>query len=497
MEMRKGVAVVSAVLCAGLGGWAALPAQAAGGPGPEPRAAVGNPMEGNLGFGTIVEHDALLGSTETEGTVALGGDLTFGPGYNVMIHQTGTYTVPGESEPTALLVGGRISMTGSAPDGVLKVLNNGYVHVGDMAGISALDTDSNGASVNTEVVASGSAYDSVPRLQLTTRETPSAVGPFNSPIDFTSLFAQYRERAREIAECAQNVTLTDASGTPLPEQTGFPSGTQAYVTLTPGETNVLHLTGDDLNNLAEISFRTQPTADTPFVVVVDPVDTPYAWHVPNLAGVSGTQAPYMLWDFPTATDIDMTSGDSLEGTIYAPSAHLVDLDSSNIEGDIAVKSFEAGPESSPGQYTNAGEIHNFPFAAELDCGGETSSPSQSPSESPTTVSPTTATPTDSETTTETPTGEPSTTETETVTPTDSTAVPSTTGSTASNGTTTPAASGSVPGSGVASPTSPTPGVRDQLATTGLSSGFVLFGGLGALGLLGGAALVTAARTRRH
>lgn len=54
-----------------------------------PRAAIGNPVEGNQGFGTIVEHDALLGSTETEGTVALGGDLSFGPGYNVAIHTAG------------------------------------------------------------------------------------------------------------------------------------------------------------------------------------------------------------------------------------------------------------------------------------------------------------------------------------------------------------------------------------------------------------------------
>ncbi|HET9171131.1 MAG TPA: collagen-binding domain-containing protein [Actinospica sp.] len=178
----------------------------------------------------------------------------------------------------------------------------------------------------------------------------------------------------------------------MPQQTGFGGGTQAYVTLTPGKANVLHLTGADVNKLSELGFRTQPSATTPFVVVIDPTDTPYLWHVSNLPGVSGTQAPYMLWDFPEATSIAITGGDSLEGTIYAPNAHLVDLDPSNVEGDIAVKAFEAGPANGIGGYPNAGEIHNFPFAAELDCSGATGTPTTG---TPTTGAPTTAMPTES------------------------------------------------------------------------------------------------------
>jgi hypothetical protein len=49
------------------------------------------------------------------------GNLASGPGYNVMIHPTGTYYSPGETSPTALLVGGRILMGDSARDGVLRV----------------------------------------------------------------------------------------------------------------------------------------------------------------------------------------------------------------------------------------------------------------------------------------------------------------------------------------------------------------------------------------
>jgi choice-of-anchor A domain-containing protein len=379
--MRKSLATLGAVLCCvATGGLAdALPASASAGPAVGPSAAgpsagpavpalgIDNPMEGNLGFGTIVEQDALLGGTETEGTVAIGGNLTFGPGYSVMTHPTGTYRAPGESEPTALLVGGRILMSDSAPDGVLRVENNGYVHVQDATGIKALGAGGNAASLNTEVVESAAAYGSTARVQLTTRESPSRLGLPASPIDFGVLFTAYRQRALDIAACSDDVALTNAAGMPLAQQTGFAPGTSAYVTLTPHRTNVLHLTGQDVDDLAGLTFRTAPSAGTPFVVVVDPAAGAYSWHIPNLAGVSGAQAPYMLWDFPAATDITLAAGGSPVGTIFAPNAHLTDLDPAGIEGDIAVRSFWAGPPGAGGRYTDAGQIHDFPFAAQLDC----------------------------------------------------------------------------------------------------------------------------------
>ncbi|MBN6547790.1 collagen-binding domain-containing protein, partial [Actinacidiphila bryophytorum] len=345
---------------------AALPS--AGTAAAAPRA-IGNPVAGNHGFGTIVENNALLGSTETEGTVALGGDLTFGPGYNVAIHTAGTFVDDGDANPTALLVGGRVDMAGSSPVGVLRVENNGYVKIGDPTGVTPLDRDANGAAVNTRVVAAGSGYDSTPRIELTTDQPPASVAPRPGLIDFTSLFATYRSRAADMAACAANVTLDDAQGNPLDPQTGFPDGTQAYVTLTPGETNVLHISGEDLNRLSVLTFRNQPSANTPFVVVVDTTATggTDAWDSVQLAGVSGPQAPYMLWDFPDAENITMESGDSLEGTVYAPGADFTDRDASNIEGDIVVRSLQAGPRLAGGDYVNAGEIHNFPFAGTIDC----------------------------------------------------------------------------------------------------------------------------------
>ncbi|MFC8228534.1 collagen-binding domain-containing protein [Streptomyces sp. NPDC057287] len=63
----------------------------------------------------------------------------------------------------------------------------------------------------------------------------------------------------------------------------------------------------------------------------------FTWHTPDMAGVSGEQAPYILWNFADATDITIEDGDEVEGTIYAPRASLTDLDPANLEGDIIAR----------------------------------------------------------------------------------------------------------------------------------------------------------------
>ncbi|MEW2180523.1 choice-of-anchor A family protein [Streptomyces sp. NPDC005406] len=355
----------------------------------------GNPLAGDNGFGVLVQDDATLGSTETEGSVAIGGDLTYGPGYNVALHTPGTFTAPGDDRPTALLVEGRADHANSSPRGVLKVLSDGYVKIGDGTGSSVLDKDVNNADVSTQVVAAGAAHNSTPRIETTVRQPVGSVTDTTGLPDLDALFSTYRDRSDAIDTCDTNVVLRDAAGAPLPDQTGFPAGTSAHVTLTEGETNVLRLTGEQLNNLSEITFDTPPTARTPFVVDVDTTGTngTYVWHMPNLAGASGEQAPYMLWNFPDATDITMADGDSLEGTVFAPRAHLTDIAPSNIEGTIVVKELTAGPLSADGTAVGAGEIHQFPFAAEIDCTGG-GSPSPTPTDP--TPTPTEPTPTPTE-----------------------------------------------------------------------------------------------------
>ncbi|MFB6835223.1 collagen-binding domain-containing protein [Streptomyces hydrogenans] len=357
---------------------------------------VGNPVAGGNGFGVVVETDALLGSTESEGPVALGGDLAYGAGYNVALNHPGTFTVGDDPRPTSLLVGGRIDYAGSSPVGVLKVLQNGYLKIGDLTGSDVVTQDANQATVKTRVVATGTGHDSTPRVELGVEQPALSVGPHPGLMDFTGLFATYRDRADALTGCAANVEVQDPG----------------RITLDGTRTNVLRLTGRQLDDLSELTFLDAPTKSGPLVIDVDTTATGgvFTWNVPNLAGVSGEDAPYILWNFADATAITLATGDSVEGTIYAPRAHLTDLDPSNIEGDVVVKALTAGPlEATRAADVNAGEIHYFPFAAELSCEDTSPTPSPSPSTTEPSPDPSTTEPSPDPSTTE-PSPDPSTTE---------------------------------------------------------------------------------------
>nr|AAZ23065.1 hypothetical protein [Streptomyces fradiae] len=345
---------------------------------------IGNPVEGSNGFGVVTEGDATLGSTESEGPVAVGGDLAFGAGYNVALNTPGTFVAPGDARPTALLVDGRVDHAASSPSGVLRVLQGGYVKIGDASGSAVLNEDANGASSNTRVVAAASPYDSTPRIELTVQQPAGSVFQ-QGLMDLTALFSAYRDRADRMAGCDADVTLLDGDGNPLAPEDITP-GTDVQVSLAGGRTNVLRLTGQQLNDIAEITFVNPPTADTPLLVDVDTTATDgvFTWDTPTPAGISNAQAPYILWNFADATSITIASGDSVEGTIFAPRADLVDLDPSNIEGDVIVKTLTAGPLTGPGgEAVNAGEIHYHPFDAQLQCEvGTEPSPSPTGSGSP-------------------------------------------------------------------------------------------------------------------
>ncbi|MBO7935943.1 choice-of-anchor A family protein [Streptomyces sp. S9] len=155
---------------------------------------IGNPVAGSNGFGVVTESNATFGSTESEGPVAVGGNLTFGSNYNVALNTPGTFTAPGDDQPTALLVGGGVDYAGGSPSGVLQVLQNGYAKIGDTSASDVLIEDQNGASVDTQVVADGAGYNSTPRVQLTVQQPVASVEQ-SGLMDFTALFSTYRDRA--------------------------------------------------------------------------------------------------------------------------------------------------------------------------------------------------------------------------------------------------------------------------------------------------------------
>src|SRR4029450_246644 len=141
-------------------------------------------------------------------------------------------------------------------------------------------------------------------------------------IDFASAFSTFRSRSTDLAACPTNAVLTSSTGGALPPT--IPPGTSARLTLTPGVQNVLNITAANLRNITTLTFPTQPSASTPLVINVDTagVANAFAWTPPLTSGLSFAGAPYLLWNFPTATSVTESGTNEFFGTFYAPRATL-------------------------------------------------------------------------------------------------------------------------------------------------------------------------------
>ncbi|TFV95369.1 collagen-binding domain-containing protein [Leifsonia flava] len=319
----------------------------------------------NSGFLVFIEGDVYLNADESEGTLALGGDLSFGTTYNVEaggVTPTPTFTAPGDTVQTSLYVGGGMDFDQSGGN-ILRVLNGGYAKVADTTTYLAHDTDQNGAAIDWRITEPGAAAESTPRIEGTSRQTPASVGtpvPSNL-IDIPTAFATYRGLSTDLGTCPNTVVLTDDQGAPLASP--FATGARGHLSLVPGQTNVLNITADDLSALGELAFDDEPSETTPLLVNV--TGSAFNGRMPNSPGSSSAQAPFILYNFPTATTVTVTGGDSLEGTIYAPRADVRWQVTQNIEGNIIGATFTHGPGGPMG--TTPREVHDFPFNAELSC----------------------------------------------------------------------------------------------------------------------------------
>ncbi|APC34279.1 hypothetical protein A9R04_06045 [Nocardiopsis dassonvillei] len=161
-------------------------------PAPASAAVTVNPVAPALGFNAISEGDTYLAGTESEGPIAVGGDLSFGRDYRVRIHNDGTFTDTGESNPVALLVQGEVDFEDSDPQGVLSIPTGAYVKIGDLDDADVYTTDLNNASANTRIVPQGAGYEGYPRVQLSTMQPADSVGPAPDLIDFEEAFSAFR-----------------------------------------------------------------------------------------------------------------------------------------------------------------------------------------------------------------------------------------------------------------------------------------------------------------
>ncbi|GAA1445665.1 hypothetical protein GCM10009617_25310 [Leifsonia poae] len=345
-----------------------------------------NGHQANSGFTIFSEGNVALNADEAEGTVAVGGDLTFESGYNIGAGATppATFVAPGDTAPTFLYVRGGVGFSSSPTTPVLKVLGGGLSKIADTSTYTAYDHDNNNALVNYQIVPTGAPYNTAPRIEGTVTQTPASIAaPVGTNlVDIDAAFPAYRQLSTDLGGCARTVQLTDTQGDPL--QSPIAPGTSGRLTMTPGQTSVLSISAADLAAISEITF-VAPLPDPTTPLVVNVVGTSFSGSIPNQAGIGSGQAPFMLWNFPQATTVTVTGGDSIEGTIYAPRAFVNWQVTQNIEGNVIAASFTHGIPGVRGGPPR--EVHNFPFSAEVSCTKGNVTPTPTPTPTPT-VTPT-------------------------------------------------------------------------------------------------------------
>ena len=173
----------------------------------------------NSGFLVFVEHDVTLRNDESEGTMAMGGDLRIQKGYQIAGSSSvsTTFKDEGDAEPTNLFVGGGIRW--EDPNATVYV-QQGFTKVANTGTYTAHTTDNNGAKVKYRLTRKGQPYNSQPMIEGRT-EAQTVAQPQADPCGSKHVFGRLpepevrgeRQRHQQLAEPHSRISHpTDGNG---------------------------------------------------------------------------------------------------------------------------------------------------------------------------------------------------------------------------------------------------------------------------------------------
>ena len=216
-----------------------------------------SPTAPALGFNVFVNGGAGFYTSETEGPVAVGGDLTIGGNYNVSSHNNFSYQI--NKVNIGLLVAGKVNYSGGNS---LQVLNNGYAIIGNQNGSKAWYVDQNNASSPIRITPNTN-YNSSPIISLSasapTLGVSATANPVfqPSPINFTTAFATMQASSTNMSTAKDNAVIYNSpnQNAVAIAHSGIGKNAQIYInTLTTG-TTFLNIAGTDLNNFQGLAFN--------------------------------------------------------------------------------------------------------------------------------------------------------------------------------------------------------------------------------------------------
>ena len=304
-------------------------------------AALINPLAPAQTFNVFVQGNATLVSNETEGAVAIGGNVTMGGNYNVAFISGTTVNLGSPYGQVGLVVGGTVNWASST----------GHVFVNGGNAVMASDPASQIVVINgapTAYVSLSAPTNPVSDPQV--RVQNGGVVQNGTPIDFTSAFATLRANSSAL-QLLSPTACPDSIAIITPGQNGLP--------LVQGKVNVWNTTLAQLNAIQNLN-GSAPSSSAPLIINVTDAGS-LNWSPGSYAALQNAVpagASYVLWNFPNATSLNLTGGNALYGDLLAPNASVVDaLGGANINGQVIAANFV---------HNGGGEVHYHPLAFSVD-----------------------------------------------------------------------------------------------------------------------------------
>lgn len=321
-----------------------------------------NPFDLAGGFSVYAREDARLDNHETEGSVAVGGELAVraeGGMYPIVHHVAGTadYTIPTvDGDPTRLLVGSYATTSG-----LTQITNAGVpADSGDeLEGYLKVvgDDPAFGTYQRGDWVRYRTEVDEAPSIDATNQKWPDGAATVATERD--SVAAYVEAGATEPAEVRQCLADLVPSGAAHVLTVAEDAGDRVVLSaLEPGRPNVVDYAAIADAYTVQFADGALPSADTPLVVSVPAGTTDLRGSV---FGAEGAAARYVLWDL---SQLDGpvtlgTGGTRLDGSVYAPTADLT-VEAAPLDGQVVARNLTL----------LGGEAHAYLFAGSIPCATE-------------------------------------------------------------------------------------------------------------------------------
>ena len=306
-----------------------------------------NPVTPALGFNVFTQQNLKAKGGDTQGPVAIGGDLVLEGQTVFAMNTTGYFPTNSLNNVNnfGIVIDGKISYT----SGNSSFVNNGFLRLKNTIGSTIYYVDNNNTPSNLRVTPG--AYGSNPQISLQRQQTVNTATNA-SGINFASAFTQFNTNANKIS------TLSSGSCPNMVNEIFVPSGQNPSITLVSDKINIINLSATQLTNLTNLTFTNTPAANRIIIFNVSASGS-YNWAtIPNFGGINEQNSSFILWNFYNLTSLNLSGSNTIYGTLFAPMADIIKSSTNNANGQVISKSFEMG----------LGEVHYYPFEGFLpDC----------------------------------------------------------------------------------------------------------------------------------